>query len=206
MPARLYLLLHGFGQTAWSLWKRLEPALPAAAAVLSPNAPFPMPRRVPASGGRKGPESSDEGEWVVGFSWYFYNPDTDEYFIDMEIGVHFLQELVRKLGLESVPMTVIGFSQGGYLAPFLAQALSNVDHVVGIGCQFLVEELSLPVRFRLDAIHGERDERVSPELAKAYHKRLVEAGTRGEFVLVPEAGHGVNASVLNELWRLLGWS
>lgn len=199
-PPRLYLLLHGFGQTAMAPWGQLEPGLPARAAVLSPNGPFPMPRRISPSG-REVPAAS-EGEWMMGFAWYFYNPETDQYFIDMEIGVRYLLELLGKLGLASVPTTVIGFSQGGYLAPFLGQALPCVDHVIGIGCQFLVDELSLPVRFRMDGIHGARDERVSPELAQRSHQRLVGAGMKGEFVLIPEAGHRMDAAMASEVRRL----
>src|SRR5262249_30506365 len=136
---RLLVLLHGYEESGSRIFEKLKDAMPEDAAVLAPNGPFPIPRR-------------SDGGYRMGFSWYFYDASTDEYFIDMEIGVGFVTRLVEELGLSALPTTLIGFSQGGYIAPFVGQALRSVDRVMGLGSQFLKDEMSLPVSFRMDAI------------------------------------------------------
>lgn len=193
-PKRLYVLMHGYLQSGKKIYDKLESLIPPDSMVLAPNGPFPIPREV----------SSENGShFEVGFSWYFYNPKTDEYFIDMEIGVNLVKSLIREMKLESIPATLIGFSQGGYLAPFAASNIAQVDHVIGIGCQFLNEELSLPLRFRMDQIHGAQDDVVDPKTSQKSHQALVEAGVKGEFHLLDGTGHRIDAAVRGKLLELL---
>jgi predicted esterase len=143
---------------------------------------------------------------MAGYSWYFYNPETDEYLLDMQSSLEFLAGLLKHLGFATTPTTVIGFSQGGYLAPFLAQRSSAIDHVIGMGCEFLDEELAIqgiPKHVRMDALHGARDDRCSPEKARSAQARLRAVGVPGEFVLLPETGHQFDAPARHELRRLV---
>lgn len=193
-PKRIFVLLHGYEQTGQKIFDKLEPSIPSDAMVIAPNAPFLIPRR-----------SEDTLEAV--YSWYFYNPKTDEYVIDTQIAAHMISSLVRELGLESVPTTLIGFSQGGYVAPFAAALMPQVDHVVGIGCQFLHEELSLPVllrsKCRMDQIHGSMDETVGPENAQESHAALRKAGIPGEFHMLEQSSHRIDAAVRAKLIEVL---
>jgi predicted esterase len=190
MAKRLVVLLHGYEQSGEKMMEKLRDVLPSDAAILAPNGPFPLPRR------------TDSG-YRIGFSWYFWNPITNEYFIDMEIGVSFIRELVSSLGLGALPTTLIGFSQGGYLSPFLAEAMPQVDHVIGLGCEFLTDEIKLPVKYRVDAVHGALDDVVSAEGAKKAHEALLKSGASGEFQLLSESGHRIDAAMKAAIADLL---
>jgi predicted esterase len=89
------------------------------------------------------------------------------------------------------------------LAPFVAQALPHVDHVIGIGSQFLVDEMKFPVRFQADVIHGKLDEVVSFENTKKAHDTLLKLGVHGRFRLLEETGHRMDTPVQNSLRELL---
>lgn len=188
-PQRLYLLLHGYQQSARSLYAKLEPRLPQDAAVLAPNGPYPMPER-------------RDGGYRVGYSWYFYDNTRDEYFIDMEVGLQFVDHLIQKLGLADLPTTLIGFSQGGYLAPFAASRLKRSEQVIGIASRFLEEELPLQLPFRLDAVHGAEDDVVPIQESRSSHRFFLDAGTRGEFVSIPGAGHRATPEIIDAALEL----
>ena len=190
-PARLFVLLHGFDQLAEKLYQKFEPYLPEQGhAILAPNGPFPIPRR------------TDQG-YRLGCSWYFYDASRDDYYMDMSIGVKFVSELIKRLSLSHVPTTLIGFSQGGYLAPFIAQAMPQVDHVIGIGCEFLTEEMRPEIGFRMDAVHGARDEVVSAEEARLQRQKLDDRGVPGGFYLLPEGTHRVDRAILEQVASLI---
>jgi predicted esterase len=172
------------------MMEKLGSVIPSDAAVLSPNGPFPLPRR------------TDSG-YRLGFSWYFYNPHTDEYLVDMEIGAGFVAHLISQLGLAHLPTALIGFSQGGYLAPFVAEQMPQVNQIIGLSSQYLVEEMQLPVRYRADAVHGAKDEIVSAEVSSEAHRKLLESGAQGEFLLLEEAGHRIDAAMQSAVAELL---
>lgn len=191
---RVILLLHGYEQDGAGLLKRCAAALPADALAVAPDGLFPLPRKV-------------ERRYRVGFSWYFYDPYQDEYFVDPAPGVAFLRAVLERINPQRLPVTVVGFSQGGYLAPFLAQVQSEIDQVIGMGCQFLEDEFdvrALAARgCRMDAIHGARDEVVAPEAAKRSHQALKRAGVPGEFRLLEATGHKIDEAMRERLAELL---
>ncbi|MCM2277412.1 MAG: hypothetical protein NDJ89_04995 [Oligoflexia bacterium] len=190
---RLYLLLHGYEQSGAYFFRKCAGTIAAAdpeALIVAPNGIFPLPRK--------------EGDrYTVGFSWYFYDFSSDEYFIGMEPAVVFLQGLVARLEARELPVTLIGFSQGGYLAPFAAQAIPAVDRVIGIGCRFLEREVEGELRFRLDAIHGARDELVPWQPTRRSFDAFQARGAKGEFILLPETGHRMDEAAKDALRRLL---
>jgi predicted esterase len=190
-PTELVLLLHGYQQTGKHLFEKLVDSCPPSAVVLAPNAPFPIPERKP------------DGSYRIGFSWYFYNPAIDDYFIDMRISIDFLSSLVKELGFEALPKRIVGFSQGGYLAPFVAARLSEGRQVVGMGCELLGTEMKevgiWPPKFRMDAIHGELDEVVALAGAQRSHAQLIEQGVRGEFVTLTGVGHRITSEMRDAL-------
>lgn len=189
-PRELILLLHGYTESGVNMVRRLEPVFSADAAVLAPNGPFPMPRKT-------------ENGYKVGYAWYFYDPMKDEYFIDMELGCQYLKGLIEKLGLADLPTRIVGFSQGGYLAPFFASRHGSVIQVIGVASQFLHEEIPQDLPFRLDTIMGADDDVVSPDVARISHESLVARGARGSFELVPGVGHLIDAQVQAVIGRKL---
>jgi predicted esterase len=200
-PSRVFLLLHGFSQDGQHMFKRLESAISAwekssgqHALILAPSGTYPQPER------------TDKG-WRVGYSWYFYNLDTDEYYIDMENGVLLLNGIIAqaeaRAGVKNIPVTVIGFSQGGYLAPFFAKSCSQVDHVIGIGCEFLKDEIADPIRFRMDGIHGAEDSVADGVNSQKSHAALVERGVSGSFQLLAGEGHKISPAISERVKLLI---
>ncbi len=181
-----FLLLHGFTEAGAKIFKKCEEALPRNSIILAPNGLFPLPER-------------QDSSYKIGFSWYFYDPFTDEYFIDMQPAIQLLTNLITKLGYDKIPWTVIGFSQGGYLAPFVAQKIPLVKKVIGIGCRFLDEELAMPLSFKMHGIHGEDDEIVKSIEAEASFKKLESRGVVGDFTVLKGVGHRISSEVLAKL-------
>lgn len=188
----LILLLHGFAETGERMFRKIQQALPARllehALLIAPNALFPMPHKT-------------ETGYIATYSWYFYEPGADDYFIDTRSATEFLAEGIRAHGAWDLPKRLIGFSQGGFLAPIAATALPHVRHLVGIGCEYLVDEIPgvLPdsVPYRVDAVHGSRDKSVDPIRARQSHARLIAAGVAGSFVMVEGSGHRIDDPIRN---------
>lgn len=189
-PKRLVILLHGYEQSGEKMMEKLQSVISSDMVILAPNGPFPLPRRT-------------ESGYRLGFSWYFWNPITDEYYMDMEIAVGMISELTSRLGISNLPTTLIGFSQGGYLAPFVAQALPQVDQIISLGAEYLVDEITHPAQYRADAVHGALDEVVSAQNSQKSHEQLIHRGAKGEFVLLDQTGHRIDSSMQAEVSKLL---
>ena len=185
-----FLLLHGYSESAEKIFKKLIPVLPSDATVIALNGPFPLP------------EKKDDG-YRVGFSWYFYDPKSGEYYLDMTTAIDFVVRALEALQLHLAPMTVIGFSQGGYLAPFVAQKLSSVKRVIGIGNEFLADELAGPLNFRMDQIMGALDPIINPSEARARFDQVKLKSRGGKFILLPETAHRIDEHVQKSLGELL---
>ena len=189
---RLILLLHGYAQSGAQFYEKLKPALPKDDLVLVPNGPFPIPRK------------KDRG-YEMGFSWYFYDPFTKKYFIKQDIACEFLKALFSELKLNHLPLTVIGFSQGGYLAPFLVEHLPGLKHVIGINCEFIdaVEGLKGLDKLRIDSINGVQDDIIKEKEARLHFERVRLKTASGEFYLLEDTGHKINEQSLNTLRQIL---
>ncbi|MGK5082119.1 hypothetical protein WDW37_02350 [Bdellovibrionota bacterium FG-1] len=201
-PKQVIFLLHGYQQTGAYLFKKLEASFPENALVISPNGPFPVPTL------------KKDGSRRIGFSWYFYDFSTDSYFIDMKVSIELIEGFVQRLGLVDLPKRIVGFSQGGYLAPFVAARLQNVRQVVGVAAEFLGQELresielrepgaAWPPAFRVDAIHGEQDDVVKPGRSRQLHAEALEQGIQGEWVGLPGVGHKITTHVNQVLGEML---
>ena len=186
----LILFLHGYSQKGKTVIRNLVEACPEDARVLAPNGPFPIPRKT-------------ENGFKVGYGWYFYDPVQDEYVVDMRTSIKALCSGIDALGLSSIPKRIIGFSQGGYLAPFVAHAMKNVKQVVGISSGYLIKELPTHLNFRWDGIHGDQDEVVGCAGALQAHSKLTSRGIAGEFHILKGIGHELNQEVASTLKAIL---
>jgi predicted esterase len=191
-PARLVVLLHGFSLRGEWMYRKLERVIAEDAIVIAPSGPFPLIQR-----------SSDGRRYELGYSWYFYDPHADEYLIDMKVGADFVRGLLKHLRLDHLPTTLIGFSQGGFLAPFVAAGLPNCSQVIGIAAQFLSEEIPGSTHYRMDQIHGELDDTVLLADAESSHLRLKERGVAGDFKPIAGLGHKIDDQVREALRELL---
>lgn len=187
------ILLHGFQQSGRWIHERLH-EINFKGRVISPNGLYPVPLKL-----KKG--------WILTYGWYFFNPITSSYVTDMNESVKYLQcllEHIFKNSLGQKKIKVIGFSQGGYLAPFLAQVVKNINQVIGIHCRFRSEVLQEAYSFRLDAIHGRDDKIVEFDRSQKCHEEILQKNT-GKFVGV-NGGHEITSEVIEELKQLVSLS
>lgn len=189
-PKPTVLLLHGYLQCGSSIFKLLDPFIPQSYQVIAPNGLFPVARGV--------------GEHItLRYTWYFFNPATNQYLIDMEQACDYLKHIAESFKLTSAPLIIIGYSQGGYLAPFAAQHLPSTTRVIGINCRFRAENLCNPLSFRLDAIHGLADVLVDPKRARGNHQEILNCGNKGTFHGIPNEGHRFTPAIGRELAQIL---
>ena len=189
-PKEAILLLHGYGQGAEKFLNLFEPGFLEGSLLIAANGPFMVPEK--------------RGDtYRMGHSWYFYDSASDEYIISMKPAVEMWTKIVHELSIQSMPKRIIGYSQGGYLASFVAKGLTHVSQVLGISSQFLDGELEFPLPFRMDAVHGDQDEICSYQKAKHSHEKLVKTGVIGEFVTITKGAHRMSVEALHEVKRLI---
>lgn len=189
-PSRLFLLLHGFSQRGESLMKKLSPILPQDSVILSPNAPFPAPYKTDAG-------------YLEAYAWYFYLAKDNRFVIPPAPAVSALKKLIKKCGYDHLPITIIGFSQGGYLAPVAAKEL-NVDHIISVSADYLARYYSKNDKFKLDAIHGAKDE-ISPIDISKNNLALLEKdlGIKSTFYELPNTRHEVDEAAIKVIAQIL---
>ena len=178
----LTLLLHGYNERGLRIFRKLRRHLPENSYIIAPNAPYPLPRVKP-----------DRVDF--GYAWYFYDPFTKDYQVDQTLALSLLKDLLRQANPQNLPVTIIGFSQGGYLAPLLAYSESNTRHVIGIGCEFRMRFFASSPSFSLDAVHGLSDPIISPKKALEEIHLLKEKGIKVAWHPVAEAKHEISSEV-----------
>lgn len=198
-PRLLTIFLHGYADHGGSFTRRLFPdGYPKefdGIAALIPNGPFPVPIK------------SEEG-WREAYAWYFYDDAKQKMVISPEAAVAGIQTLINDLGYADMPKVLVGFSQGGFLAPYLAQHLSQVVSIVGIGTGFRTDYFS-PLKDRffvaptVHAIHGTNDEVFPIEQAAASHRKITELGFSGSIHPIAGGTHVASAAMGTSLRTLL---
>ena len=189
-PKSIILLLHGLDERGLRIYRKLLKYLPEDAYILAPNAPFPLPR-----------EKADRLDF--GYTWYFYDRFTKSYQIDQTFSVGLLLNLLQTCNPNQLPVTIIGFSQGGYLAPLVGFEDKNTKLVVGIGCEFRNHFFQNPPAFSIAAIHGSLDTVIPPDMPKNEIDLLRNKGISVSWHLVPETKHEISPQVGEELKHIL---
>ncbi len=186
----VYLLLHGLGERGKRIYRKFISALPKDVAILAPNGIYPI-------------STMKNGEVRYTYAWYFYDRTTSSYLINQDTPVAWLGEMINTLDLGHLPLTIIGFSQGGYLAPFVGQALPQTKHVIGIGCEFRTPLLKENFNFKLSAVHGLEDKTILPEWAKKEITFLKSKNIDCEFYPVKETGHEISSQVVETITQII---
>jgi predicted esterase len=176
--------LHGYQDHALSMIRRLgwweRADLPFQLCAI--NGPFPVP--VWQGDGFK-----------EAYSWYFRDSSRDLDFVSPNTTASRLKVLINDLGLSGTPKVLVGFSMGGFLAPYLAAELENVKGIVGIGCGYNAEAYAKCPPLTVHAIHGESDERIAIEGSKAEFAKVILAGHDGRYHAIPGLSHKVEPSI-----------
>ena len=187
----IYICLHGYGQSADNFYPLIESALPKNSSILVPNGPYPLP----------GKARTIE---CLGFAWYFYDTKSKQYYVPYEIPANIIKDLLIDLNLGHRQKIIIGYSQGGYLAPFLAQELTSIEKVICINSSFRPDLMQKTNEdFKVHAINGSDDDMVNPIEAQKKHEALDSLNRRGEFKLLKDTNHRINDEILKELKNYL---
>ena len=183
--SRRYLLLHGYAERGEKMFNRVASIIPPEGEIIAPDGPFPLPGRFPLN-----PQTQrGEQQFIKSFAWYFYDRATGRFFIDYTVPARLLGNLMKCL--EDLPLTIVGYSQGGYLSLFAAGEIPGCDHIIGINGSWRDDKLpsALPLNLRIDSINGAGDDIVDPRKAQEAHRRLLQRGAGGTFYKIPSAGH-----------------
>jgi len=149
----LVLFLHGYTDSANSLLRRALKGSILPYNVLAPNGPFPLP------------VYSEKG-FKEAYAWYFWEYATDKMLIHPRVAVGMLKKLIFDLGYQKSPKVIVGFSQGGFLAPYLLPEVENVKALIAVGSAFRVQDYPEKVLHPIVAIHGGKDKVISIERAR----------------------------------------
>jgi hypothetical protein len=101
--------------------------------------------------------------------------------------------LIRK------PVTIIGYSQGGYLAPKLAEIIPSVDTVIGMACAFRTNKFKFRQNVIMNQINSRDDLIIDYMGAKEEFSDLRLKGNVGQFITLADTGHRLDESYINEL-------
>ncbi len=189
-PDQVILLLHGLHERGLRIYRKLVKFLPPSALILAPNAPFPLPR-----------EKNGVSEY--GYCWYFYDRANRNYYLDQTLAVSWLTEFLASKNISHLPLTIIGFSQGGYLAPILGHAIPQTKLVIGLGCEFRDNLVDDGIKFPLIGLHGANDFIVRVEHSKAEAGKLSSKNLPVKWESIPETGHEISELMGKRVMSLL---
>lgn len=181
--------LHGMGQHEDLMRRWLAPLLKHPWIFCFPRGPLPYEIRMPE-------------KMRIGYAWYVFDGDQAALRASMALAsTHLLniQDAIRK-AYPTGRSAIVGFSQGGYLAPVVATNEPQRFHAAASLCGRLKHEfMPEPGNTRLAQLSGGKDASITPELTAAGV-----AGARGRGYEVaeftdPEAGHEVSPLMLEQL-------
>jgi len=180
-PSEVILLLHGLGERGKRIFRKLLPFLPKGALIIAPNGPFPIQR-------------NKQHKLEFGHSWYFYDKIEKKYFINQDLAKFWLRDLLKIENPNSLPVTIIGFSQGGYLAPLAGKEIAETKLIIGLACEFRTTLIQEKLPFEMVAIHGEEDEIIPQSMAQNEIALLKNIGINVDFHSV-KAGHEITSEM-----------
>ena len=189
-PREVILLLHGLNERGRRIYRKLLPYLPHDALIIAPNAPFPLPRQ-------------KENRMVLGYTWYFYDKFERNYYLNQDMARSWLRELLKLKNPDKLPLTVIGFSQGGYLAPLLGSDIPETKLVIGLGCEFRSQLITHNLHFPLIGLHGKLDTIITHESSLREAEVLRSKGIQCHWQLIEDAAHEITPSMGKKVKEIL---
>lgn len=194
----LLVALHGMGMTADKFARVLRHLPPLQGGLLIPDGPYPYEMRSP-------------GEIQIGRAWYVYRGDQEEFREHLLRSEAYLLDLLDAVAgrhpIDPKRTVLLGFSQGGYLAGFVACRHPERFAGLVIASARLKHEFltltspgaKLPQTLFL---HSESDDHVSAAHPRDGLSRLRGAGGDAEFFL-HSGGHRLPAEALGALHQWL---
>lgn len=186
----IYLLLHGYLLDGDFIYNKLKSSLPENSLVIAPNGPFMVPQK-------------KREEYFPKYGWYFFDPSKKTFYINYDPAADYLKKILSKYNPNKKPVTIIGYSQGGYLSPKVAELIPEVNKVIGLACVFRNGKFNYRSDITYHQIHGNMD--LAVEMPGALHEWsiLKDQGNTGEFIELDEIGHRLSEEYINALTSLL---
>jgi predicted esterase len=189
-PKRCFVLLHGYLLDAEYIFNKLLPALNENDLVIAPNGPFLIPVK-------------KKEIHIPKYSWYFFDPTIKTYYINFEPAADYVSQIINNYNTNNLPITIIGYSQGGYLSPKIAESNKLIDTVIGLSCSFRNESFIFNPKVNYHQIHGDADLVVKIKNSIEEWEYLKTKGNKGKFITLSNNGHKIDDDFLNELKNLV---
>lgn len=189
-PKRCFLLLHGYLLDGKFIYNSLLETLGPDDLIIAPNGPFVIPVK-------------KKEAYLPKYAWYFFDPAKKTYYINYEPAADYLVKIVNHYNKENLPLTVIGYSQGGYLSPKVAQLYPNTEKVIGLACVFRNKLFKLNSNTTYHQVHAINDIVVELKSAKPEWEELKERGNNGKFLEIQDSGHRIDENYLAQLKKLI---
>jgi predicted esterase len=189
-PKEAFLLLHGLSERGRRIYRKLYSALPEGCIVMAPNGPYPMPK-------------VKEDKMYMGYAWHIYDKIQNRYVIDKTWSINCLKEIVKISNPDKLPLTIIGFSQGGYLGWEAGLEIPETKLMIGLGCEFRSVLFKTKPSFPLVAIHGSDDPVIKVEKSHAEVLTLRDMGIHCDWYQIEGTTHEISTGVVNQVKEVL---
>jgi phospholipase/carboxylesterase len=190
--APVIFLLHGMGSNEQDLLAMAD-AFPDKYVVVSLRAPYEL---------EPGSYEWYQGRMVNGVQ----DGDVSQMDASAQSIEDFVNQLVRRDGLDWKHVYLIGFSQGAVMAYEVALGHPRTFRGVGIMSGDLYDSLRARLQpspalgpLRVFISHGEADQRIPAQRAVESYKLLQRLGMRPEFHIYPGMGHEIDNDALGDL-------
>lgn len=156
------ILLHGYQDSASSLFRRCfgDEEKDYDFNILAPNGIYPVPVK------------TDDG-FREAYAWYFVDGKRKFTLVPAEVAAANLISLLEQLKIRTHTFLLVGFSQGGILASFVAHELRDLKGIIGLGTMFFAEYYAgLSELLPVDSIHGVDDDVITLKTSKSGYDEL----------------------------------
>jgi predicted esterase len=184
-PKQVFLLLHGYMLDGKFMMDIFKQYLPKDGLIISPNGPFLIPYK-------------KNDEFIPRYSWYFFDAQKKSFYIDFLPAASMLDKMLENLA-PNLPVTVIGYSQGGYLAPKVAEFNPNVKKVIGLACTFKNERFEQQ-DIEYHQIHSKADSVVDYNESVNEFNKLKKPG---QYIELEDVTHKLGPAYFEALKKLL---
>ena len=167
------------------MYNTLKAYLPEDSLIISPNGPFLIPHK-------------KEQSFVARYSWYFFDSEKKHFYINFEPAAQMLSSMLDTIA-PNIPVTVIGYSQGGYLAPKVAELYASVDKVIGIACTFRNNKFR-ERDIEYHQIHSKQDIVVEYKGSK---DEFIKLRNPGKYIEIDDIGHKLGPAYFEALKNLI---
>ena len=139
----------------------------------------------------------------------FTMPQKINFLIDYDIPCQFLAHFLKQINIHNRPITIIGYSQGGYLCPFLSEKNILIKHILGINCSYREDKLNQiyqRIDLKLDLINSDQDHIIDYPLSKKRYQKIKQrlpSSCSGKHILLKNQSHKITSQTIVEIKRLL---